>query len=217
LLQAKAWPLIYAFILSVVCAMVLGAINAGLTQRIDLNRTNERRLIVLHLFGVDLEDNSPAGIEKAYTSMVASHTVQDPDNPTNEIEYFTFTKDGKVDAIAFQVAGVGLWSRIHGYVAVEAPDFTTIRNVNFDQQEETPGLGGEIVSEWFRAQFVGKSILHDGKPIARMVAKPGQAADYQVDGISGATITSGAVSTMFARGFADAVHIAEAIRKEQAG
>ena len=211
--HGKKWTIIFATLLSLVCATILATLNATLLSRIELNRENERNQIILGCFGVEL----PAGIggteiKAAYDEMVTAETLTLGDG--REVVYYTLRKDGTLDAIAVQIEGIGLWSYMHGYIAIEESDFTTIRQVNFDKQEETPGLGGEIVAEWFRAQFRGKSILHDGAPIARMVAKPGQAKPHEVDGISGATITSMAVGDMLHKGFAQAVQVAEQLQAE---
>ncbi len=212
--HGNRWTIFYATALSVVCATILAALNQSLLGRIALNRENERNQIILGCFGITLPPGtSGEDIKRTYDARIqqAALTLETGD----EVVYYRLLDDaGVLDAIAVQVDGVGLWSYIHGYVAIEADDFTTIRQVNFDKQEETPGLGGEIVAEWFRKQFAGKSILHEGVPIAQMVAKPGQAAPHEVDGISGATITSVAVGDMLHRGFAQAVAIAAHLRAE---
>ena len=79
------------------------------------------------------------------------------------------------------------------------PDLTTIKSVRFFRQTETPGLGGEIVAEWFQTQFEGKSIISSsGKPGFK-IGKPGQQTDANsVDGISGATMTSDKVEDILA-------------------
>ena len=72
--------------------------------------------------------------------------------------------------------------------------------MRFYQQEETPGLGGEIGSRWFQEQFEGKSIADAaGNPGFRIV-KPGRpAGENAVEGISGATMTSDRVAAMLDR------------------
>ena len=213
LFHGNRWTFMFATILSLVCATVLAAMNGTLLPRIELNRENERNQIILGCFGVTFDEQTTGTeIKQAYDEMIEAHTLTLDDG--RDVQFYTMSKDGRLDAVAIQVEGVGLWSRIHGYVAIEAADFETIRQVNFDKQEETPGLGGEIVADWFRAQFTGKSILHEGVPVRHMVAKPGQAKAHQVDGISGATITSVAVGDMLHHGFEQAVRVAEQLRAE---
>lgn len=215
--HGRRWTVFFATALSLVCATILASMNHVLGDRIALNRENERNEIILGCFGVTLPPGTSGDeIKRLYDERVELATVTLPDGQV--VEYYKMVDDaGVLDAIAVQVEGIGLWSYIHGYVAIEADDFTTIRQVNFDKQEETPGLGGEIVSEWFRTQFTGKSIVHEGEPILRIVAKPGQARAYEVDGISGATITSVAVGRMLHHGFVQAVEIAAQLQAEAAG
>ena len=83
------------------------------------------------------------------------------------------------------------------YIALNE-DKNTIYGTYFDHESETPGLGGEIKTEAFQNQFIGKHLLRDGKFVGVAIMKAGQTADGmdQVDAISGATITSKGVETM---------------------
>ena len=69
--------------------------------------------------------------------------------------------------------------------------------VYFSHASETPGLGAEIATDWFQHEFAGKKTLENGA-VALGVVKNGKVekADYQVDGISGGTITSVGVDAM---------------------
>ena len=70
-------------------------------------------------------------------------------------------------------------------------------NYSVLQHAETPGLGAEIAGEHFQGEFTGKKTIENGE-IALGVVKNGKVekADYQVDGISGGTITSVGVDAM---------------------
>ena len=65
------------------------------------------------------------------------------------------------------------------------------------QASETPGLGAEIASTHFQGEFSGKKTLENGEVVLGVV-KNGKVEkpDYQVDGISGGTITSVGVDAM---------------------
>jgi Na+-transporting NADH:ubiquinone oxidoreductase subunit C len=99
--------------------------------------------------------------------------------------------------------GAGLWGPIWGNIAVQE-NFSTVVGVTFGHKGETPGLGAEIDTKNFQAQFVGKEVFRDGKFQSVGVIKGGIAtlpADmhiHGVDAISGGTITSNAVSDMLA-------------------
>ncbi len=95
------------------------------------------------------------------------------------------------------VRGKGLWDAIWGNIAFE-DDLNTITGVAFDHAAETPGLGAEIKDNpAFGKQFEGKKI-YDGDQYVSVDVVKGGAKDpmHEVDGISGATITSVGVAEM---------------------
>ncbi len=95
---------------------------------------------------------------------------------------FYRTKD---QAVSFTVTGPGLWAPIEAVVSLE-PNLTTIKGLAVLKQAETPGLGSRVADPEFLARFQGKSVT----PRIEIV-KPGKASGKnQVDGISGATMTS---------------------------
>lgn len=97
------------------------------------------------------------------------------------------------------VYGKGLWGPIWGYVSLK-DDLSTIYGANFAHKGETPGLGAEIETKEFQEQFIGKEIYNNqGQFISVSVLKGGTAdpnSKYEVDGISGGTITSNGVDDM---------------------
>lgn len=96
------------------------------------------------------------------------------------------------------VRGKGLWGPLWGYIAFK-PDFNTIEGVMFDHKGETPGLGSEINTPPFMEQFFGKKIFDDSGNFVSVKTIKGGAPDsdmHGVDGISGGTITSNALSEM---------------------
>ncbi len=100
-----------------------------------------------------------------------------------------------------KVRGKGLWNDIWANIALEE-DLNTIAGAVFDHEEETPGLGAEIKDNPdFRAQFAGKK-LYDGNKYVSITVRKGGAKDpnHEVDGISGATITSNGVTDMMVKG-----------------
>lgn len=105
------------------------------------------------------------------------------------------SEDGKVEKYVFPVRGMGLWSLMQGYLAVE-PDLQTVTGITFYDQAETPGLGGEVMNPKWKALWDGKQIYVDGD-VALKVSKGDQSENPNgVDGLSGATITSNGVSNM---------------------
>ena len=110
---------------------------------------------------------------------------------------YIFTKDDGKKYYILYARGKGLWDEIWGCVALE-DDFNTIAGVSFDHKAETPGLGAEIKDNkaWVK-QFIGKKI-YDGDTFKGVNVRKGGAKDpvYEVDGISGATITGDGVTDM---------------------
>lgn len=93
--------------------------------------------------------------------------------------------------------GNGLWSTLYGYMAL-SKDLEEILGITFYEHGETPGLGGEVDNPSWKEQWVGKTAYGaDGEPKVKVV-KAGMVTDpsYQVDGMSGATITSNGVDWM---------------------
>ncbi len=103
------------------------------------------------------------------------------------------------------IYGSGMWNDIWGNVALES-DKNTIAGVNFDHKGETAGLGAEISTNEFQKEWKGKQIMKDSngsftkENFASVSAVKGGADasnTHGVDAISGGTVTSDAVSSMF--------------------
>ncbi|MCG8697837.1 MAG: NADH:ubiquinone reductase (Na(+)-transporting) subunit C [Bacteroidales bacterium] len=105
-------------------------------------------------------------------------------------------KDGEMIYI-LPIRGKGLWGPVWGYVALE-DDFNTVYGAVFDHKSETPGLGAEINTSWFEANFNGKKLFENGQFVSIMVEKGGKTDEnvHAVDAISGGTITSKGVEAM---------------------
>lgn len=95
--------------------------------------------------------------------------------------------------------GKGLWGPIWGYIALK-DDLSSVYGTNFSHKSETPGLGAEIETKEFQAQFFGKQIFNEQHQFVSVSVLKGGTADknskYEVDGISGGTITSNGIDAM---------------------
>ncbi len=111
--------------------------------------------------------------------------------------------DGGKSLYVISVRGNGLWDKIWGSIALKE-DFRTIAGVTFDHVGETPGLGAEIKDNSdFKKQFIGDKIYNDATDQYLVVKKGGQTdanKDYEVDAISGATVTCDGVTDMIEGG-----------------
>ncbi len=105
-----------------------------------------------------------------------------------------------IQSIILPVHGYGLWSTMYGFLSLDA-DGQTVQSINFYDQAETPGLGGEVVNPNWRALWKGKKVYAEsGDPALGLIkgvvdtAKAG--SEYQVDGLAGATLTSRGVTNL---------------------
>jgi len=133
-----------------------------------------------------------------------------------KISKIYLVKDGDaIKSIILPVSGYGLWSTLYGFLSI-GPDGQTIQSINFYDQAETPGLGGEVVNPKWRALWKGKKIYAEadqaslekgliaeadkGEPaisLIKGVVDPAKAgSEYQVDGLAGASLTSTGVTNL---------------------
>jgi len=105
---------------------------------------------------------------------------------------------GKAESLVLPVSGYGLWSTLYGYIVLKG-DANTVVGITFTEHAETPGLGGEVDNPKWKALWPGKKVFNaEGAPAIGLIkgnvdpSKP--AAVHQVDGLSGATLTSNGVT-----------------------
>jgi len=110
-------------------------------------------------------------------------------------------KDGdQLQQVILPVYGKGLWSTMYGFISLDA-DLSTVIGFAFYEHGETPGLGGEIDNPAWKGLWPGKRIYDEAGNIRIEVLKGAvdrQSPDavYQVDGLSGATLTARGVSNL---------------------
>lgn len=105
-----------------------------------------------------------------------------------------------VSQVILPVYGSGLWSTMHGFLSL-GPDGSTIRGLRFYEHAETPGLGDQIDKPQWRALWTGKKLFDSGDQprieVIRGTVTAGSANEvYEVDGISGATLTGRGVTNL---------------------
>jgi Na+-transporting NADH:ubiquinone oxidoreductase subunit C len=107
---------------------------------------------------------------------------------------------GELEALILPVRGYGLWSTLHGFLAIK-PDLNTVVGLGFYQHGETPGLGGEVDNPKWKGQWPGKTLFDEnGKPNIEIIkggVPPGSAeAAHQIDALAGATLTTNGVDRL---------------------
>ncbi|MEE3241349.1 MAG: Na(+)-translocating NADH-quinone reductase subunit C [Pseudomonadota bacterium] len=117
----------------------------------------------------------------------------------NQALVYIVESKGEFDKIILPVHGYGLWSTLYGFVALES-DLNTIAGLGFYEHGETPGLGGEVDNPRWKAFWPGKQVYKEGTVAIQLikgVVDPGSIdSSYQVDGLSGATLTSTGVTNL---------------------
>ncbi len=128
---------------------------------------------------------------------------------------FLVKEGAAIKSIILPVSGYGLWSTLYGFLSLD-PDGQTVQSINFYDQAETPGLGGEVVNPKWRALWKGKKVYAEtdqpaldkgsiedadvGEPALALIkgsvdtGKMG--SEHQVDGLAGATLTSNGVTNL---------------------
>jgi Na+-transporting NADH:ubiquinone oxidoreductase subunit C len=175
---------IYSTVLVAVVAVILSVVSTSLKPLQERNQRVETKQMLLRTIGVE---STTENAEELYATYITETQTSDGK------PYFRF--DG---GIVLPLKGTGLWGPIWGYMALDA-DGNVLGTV-FDHKGETPGLGGEISTDKFASRFVGKKM--DTQPI-RLKKNANKQDDYEVDAISGGTMTSNGVTAMLAAAFND--------------
>ncbi len=186
-MKGNLYTLCFAAVLGTTCALLLTAASEFTRPFQEANKEAEERLNILLAFNVPLEE----GISSSELIEVFEANVREEERDGKIFYiYSPLEADGAVEAVVIRFAGAGVWGAIKGFLALE-PDMRTIRGLTFYEQEETPGLGGDIVLPQFRDRFVGKQIMNaEGVGGFNILGGGGKEAGInEVDGITGATMT----------------------------
>jgi Na+-transporting NADH:ubiquinone oxidoreductase subunit C len=154
--------------------------------------------------GIDPEtfDQSKADKDKQYVENLESEKDLAGIKRISKMQKAYLVKqDGAIDQIILHIYGKGLWSTMKGFLSLDK-DAVTVRGFNFYSHAETPGLGGEIDNPRWIAQWPGKKVFtEDFSPAIKVIkgtVDPAMAdAEYKIDGLSGATLTSVGVENTF--------------------
>jgi len=183
-LKGDAYTIGFAGVLGTVCALLLtGAARFTAPYR-ESNAQVEEIVNILSALGVPFEHGASA------QKLLDLYDQNVQEQQRGDLVLYVYSPPGgeksQAKAYALRISGPGLWGPIEGFLALE-PDMKTIRAITFYHQEETPGLGGEIAADWFKKQFVGKTIVNGaGEP---GITIGGAAGPNTVNAITGATMT----------------------------
>jgi electron transport complex protein RnfG len=137
-----------------------------------------------------IAENSQKAQEDAREAVVAGlfyNSVIELEGYDDEIvkAVWEYEKDGLPTAYAVKIEVDGYGGIITAMVGVNADG--TVRNVVISGMSETAGLGTRISEDKFRSQY-------EGKAAGITVAKSGEPKDNEIAAVSGATISSRAIT-----------------------
>ncbi len=214
--NSNKYTFIYSVVMVVIVATLLTVVSISLKPAQQKNIELEKKKNILASLSIE---STPENVENLYKKyIVDNYTVNTKGEKVESVDAFTIvlkdelkkspetqnwpvyvakTEDGSTKYI-FALYGKGLWGPIWGYLTFN-DDLNTIYGAYFDHKSETPGLGAEIATQKFQAQFVNKKIFNEKSEFVSIgVIKGGAGANnnYGVDAISGGTITSKGLSDM---------------------
>ncbi len=161
----------------------IAIVHAATQGLLAKNAVLHRNRVLCRAFDLPVDGTSA----DAYQQAVDQHLVAEEQDGR---AVYRRTTPGQ-ESLGFEFGGMGFWDRIEG-VIVLSPDLQTVRNIQFLDQKETPGLGARIEESWFTDQFKGLQIDWDNPRGDRLVVgtSPDPDPKNRVDAITGATQTS---------------------------
>ncbi|MFK8056924.1 MAG: NADH:ubiquinone reductase (Na(+)-transporting) subunit C [Saprospiraceae bacterium] len=229
--------LLFTVGMTTVVALVLGVLFFGLKDAHAKNEAVFNKRAILEAVGnylpTPVDELTDDEVQEIFTNNVKTNVyladgsevpgvdaanvkmAKEKKKPEAERNYPLYTyNNGKEDFYILSVYGNGLWDAIWGNIALKS-DGATIAGASFDHKGETPGLGAEIKdNKKWSSQFADKRIYDLEGNFTSVLVRKGGAKDpiYEVDGISGATVTANGVSDMLKSGIAKYSDVLEDIQ-----
>ena len=211
-MHSNRYTLIFTTLVTMILAFILSSAYSSLEDITNSNIQADIKKNILSSLGFAPSNKAPwttENVEQIFKESIVSFVVDKSGNvipgklpkdidPKVDTELYPLYKkivDGKVEGFAIPISGKGLWGTMYGYFAIES-DGATAKGITFYKHIETPGLGAEVDKPWFQQNFVGKRFIdNDGnligiQTIKGKVDESSDEAYHQVDGITGATMTS---------------------------
>jgi len=222
--EGVGYTLTVALVLCIVCSLVVSAAAVVLHPLQEANRSLDRQRNILLAAGLYTPDRKVSDlfdrIESRWVDLSTGRFVETPDRDALEeqvsiprsrdiagikthpryVEVYVVRESGELHTIILPIEGLGLYSTLHGFVAL-AGDGNTVQGIRFYEHGETPGLGGEVDNPRWLNHWPGKRIYDDGGEPRLHLVKGGvdpnsSDAAYVVDALTGATLTSRGVTRM---------------------
>ena len=190
--ETNTYIIIYASVMVIIVAFLLAFISSVLkpTQDANVERDKKNQILTsLNIVGLKGE-----AIDQQY-----AQTITDVQTEAGG-QVYVAQVDGQTKYV-LPVKGRGLWGGLWGYISIDE-DKQHVFGTYFDHESETAGLGARIKERWLQEQFNGKPIFTDNtQQVALTVVKKGASkAETEIDGVTGATLTSNGVAGMVTDG-----------------
>ena len=206
--NSNGYTIGYASVMVIIVAFLLAFVASSLKERQDNNVKLDKMKQILSSLNISADELKDA--ESAYAKYVTADQILNLNGAVvssnggfdieskkidDQLPLYVCNVNGETKYVA-PLYGAGLWGPIWGYISFNA-DKKTVYGTYFSHEGETPGLGAEITTEKFQSSFEGKQ-LQEGGNVKISVVKNGKVSNdaYEVDGISGGTITSKGVDAM---------------------
>lgn len=164
---------------------------------------NVRSLVVDLESGEVAEDLSAEGFDQRRAAQDPDRSSPAPPNTAgvaripDHVLVYHLVRGDEIEALVVPFEGLGLWSTMYGYIALSG-DLSTVRGITFYEHAETAGLGALISDPGWRVRWEGRRLFDERwNPTLRVVkgpAAPPEEAPFEVDGLSGATLTGNGVT-----------------------
>ncbi|MFL2487683.1 MAG: Na(+)-translocating NADH-quinone reductase subunit C [Gammaproteobacteria bacterium] len=217
--------MIIPLIACVACAVIVSVTAVSVRPEQNLNIENEKKLKILAAAGIvtDEVEKEFSNIETLYVDFVSGQLVQVESNydhikasasaqsssivpKDQDIAilkrreniapiYVWYSEEEQIQKVVLPIRGYGLWGTLYGYISLDS-DLNTVKGIEYYDHKETPGLGGEVDNPDWKSDWDGKKVYDSSGEVILYVTKGPSSEDYEIDGISGATLTSNGVTNM---------------------
>ena len=217
--------MIIPLIACVACAVIVSVTAVSVRPEQNLNIENEKKLKILAAAGIvtDEVEKEFSNIETLYVDFASGQLVQ-VENNYDHIKasasaksssivpkdqdiailkrreniapiYVWYSEEELIQKVVLPIRGYGLWGTLYGYISLDS-DLNTVKGIEYYDHKETPGLGGEVDNPDWKSDWDGKKVYDSSGKVILYVTKGPSSEEYEIDGISGATLTSNGVTNM---------------------
>tara|TARA_X000000368_G_scaffold240417_1_gene189850 strand:- start:5656 stop:6390 length:735 start_codon:yes stop_codon:yes gene_type:complete len=217
--------MIIPLIACVACAVIVSVTAVSVRPEQNLNIENEKKLKILAAAGIvtDEVEKEFSNIETLYVDFASGQLVQVESNydhikasasaqsssivpKDQDIAilkrreniapiYVWYSEEEQIQKVVLPIRGYGLWGTLYGYISLDS-DLNTVKGIEYYDHKETPGLGGEVDNPDWKSDWDGKKVYDSSGKVILYVTKGPSSEEYEIDGISGATLTSNGVTNM---------------------